>query len=116
MKNVFPYVAMVLGIATLFVFVKYEQKQADELKLQSACGQKVSKILLIDVRSAEEFNVKHKEGAINLPLATLETDIIREAPSRDTVLLVYCNSGRRAELAKEMLKRMGYKKVENLHD
>ncbi len=116
MKNVFPYVAMVLGIASLFVFVKSEQMKTDEQKLQSVCEKKASKILLIDVRSAEEFNANHREGAINLPLATLETDIIREAPNRDTVLLVYCNSGRRAEMAKDMLKRMGYKKVENLHD
>lgn len=116
MKNVFPYVAMVLGIATLFVFVKCEQIKTDEQKMQSACGKKTNKILLIDVRAADEFKANHKEGAINLPLATLETDIIREAPNRDTVLLIYCNSGRRAEMAKEMLNRMGYKKVENLHD
>lgn len=45
-----------------------KQKPADELKKEMAAG----KILIIDVRAAEQFQKESLPGAINIPLAELE--------------------------------------------
>lgn len=60
--------------------------------------------LLIDVRSREEFLMKHVQGAINIPHHDLEyyRDLLR---AHDVAL--YCNTGQRSALAADKLASMG---------
>ncbi|NNE04370.1 MAG: rhodanese-like domain-containing protein [Xanthomonadales bacterium] len=69
--------------------------------------------LLIDVRSAAEFERGHIEGALNVPHTDIDaiTAVIGEDRSRSVVL--YCGSGRRAGLSQEMLEELGYEGVFN---
>ena len=68
--------------------------------------------LLIDVRTAEEFNEGHVENAINVPLQNISS-ISSVAPDKNTVLYLYCRSGRRVKMAIAELQKLGYN---NLHD
>ena len=68
--------------------------------------------LLIDVRTAEEFNEGHVENAINVPLQNISS-ISSVAPDKNTVLYLYCRSGRRVKMAISELQKLGYN---NLHD
>jgi phage shock protein E len=70
---------------------------------------------LIDVRTTEEFNEGHRQGAINIPLDEIETigNVIKELTIND-VLELYCVSGGRAEMAKQILIQMGFRNVTNL--
>lgn len=70
--------------------------------------------LVIDVRSPDEFNAGHLPGAINLPLGELSRDIAGRVPDKDQVLLLHCLSGARSGIARQQLKRMGYRNVFNL--
>lgn len=71
--------------------------------------------LLIDVRSPEEFEEGHAEGAINLPINDIargELGVLKEI-SKDVALELYCHSGTRSEWAKELLINAGFKNVRN---
>lgn len=68
--------------------------------------------LLIDVRTPEEFSAGHLENAINVPLQSI-SNISSVAPDKNTVLYLYCRSGRRVKMAIAELQKLGYN---NLHD
>jgi hydroxyacylglutathione hydrolase len=68
---------------------------------------KNSKEVIIDVRTRKEWLRNHKPRAINIPYYRLnQLDLPKE-----TKLVLYCNSGRRAKIGKEILKKHGYKNV-----
>jgi rhodanese-related sulfurtransferase len=69
--------------------------------------------LLLDVRTAEEYDSGHIPGSVNLPLQSIdEVDLVAEG--LDTALYVYCRSGARSSQACEMLRDMGYRNVRNI--
>ena len=63
--------------------------------------------VLIDVRTPGEFDTGHLEGALNLPveLAAFPDQVAALDP--DAEYLVYCRSGRRADLAVEYMTGLG---------
>lgn len=60
--------------------------------------------LLIDTRTREEFVKEHVKGAINIPCHDM--DFYIEFLSGNEIML-YCNTGQRAHLAKEKLAQHG---------
>lgn len=71
-------------------------------------------ILLLDVRTPEEYREVHIPGSTSLPLDHLESDISKVAGDPDTEIIVYCLSGARAASACRRLAAMGYTNVSNL--
>lgn len=69
--------------------------------------------VLIDVRTPAEFNEGHLDGAVNVPveLSTFTDQVALLDP--DVEYLVYCRSGRRAEIAIEYMETLGLR-AENL--
>jgi phage shock protein E len=67
----------------------------------------------IDVRSADEYQQGHIEGALLMPHTEIGKLIAKANISRDTPIVVYCRSGRRAGLALETLAELGYSNVTN---
>lgn len=66
--------------------------------------------ILIDVRTPEEYKRKHIEGAMNIP--TYEINNIKdEIMDKNTVILLYCKTGKRSKMAKEILMQNGYRNV-----
>jgi phage shock protein E len=68
---------------------------------------------LIDVRSPSEFADGHIEGAVNIPVAELESRL-GEVAAKETPIVVYCRSGHRSRRAADVLKAHGWKDVHNL--
>ena len=69
--------------------------------------------VLLDVRTAQEYQEGHIPGSKNVPLQTI--DKIRSvAENKDTALFVYCHSGGRSRQAVSMLRHMGYTNVRNI--
>jgi phage shock protein E len=69
--------------------------------------------LWIDVRTVEEYNAGHLEGAINVPYDEIEHKIEAVSADKNTDIQLYCRSGRRSGIALETLRSMGYSKVTN---
>ena len=67
--------------------------------------------IILDVRTAAEFDEKHIPGAINIPNETIGTDAIPELPDKEQLILVYCRSGNRSKQASEKLVKLGYTNV-----
>jgi rhodanese-related sulfurtransferase len=71
-------------------------------------------MILLDVRTPEEYAAGHVPGAINVPHDTLESRLAALPELRDHDLVVYCRTGRRAGFALEMLARHGYTRLQHL--
>lgn len=72
------------------------------------------KPLIIDVRTEAEWNEGHIEGAILIPYELIGEKIRAVAKDKTGRIYVYCRSGRRSQIAKETLEKLGYKDVVNL--
>ena len=71
--------------------------------------------ILLDVRSEEEYNVKHIDGASLLPLDKIDSDSIAAIVNdKDSPIIVYCKSGNRSHQALLKLQELGYSKVYDL--
>lgn len=71
--------------------------------------------ILLDVRTKEEYDEKHIDGASLLPLDIIDIDNISQIVSeKDTPIIVYCRSGNRSKQAREKLIALGYSKVYDL--
>ena len=66
--------------------------------------------LLIDVRTPEEYIEKHIDGAINIPVYEID-NIKNEIIDKNKVILLYCKTGKRSKMVKQVLLQNGYKNV-----
>ena len=66
--------------------------------------------LLIDVRTPEEYRENHIEGAVNIPVYEIN-NIKNEIIDPNKVILVYCKTGKRSKIVKQILIQNGYKNV-----
>ncbi|MBN1964443.1 MAG: rhodanese-like domain-containing protein [Anaerolineae bacterium] len=64
-------------------------------------------LLLVDVRTPDEFVEGHLVGAINIPLVEL-TDHLDMLPNLDQDMVIYCGSGHRSAMAMAVLNLLGY--------
>lgn len=71
-------------------------------------------LVLVDVRTADEYAEAHIPGAILLPNEDIGTERPAQLPVLDTPIMVYCRSGRRSADAAEKLSKMGYTNVYDL--
>ena len=77
---------------------------------------KNKEIYLIDVRSGQEYEEGHLDGALNIPLYNIEKDIEKNIKNKDDTIILYCSSGSRSKKAKEILEKLGYGEVYNLKE
>ncbi len=70
--------------------------------------------ILLDVRTQGEYDEKHIEGSMLIPLDSLDTSIEEKIKDKDTKIIVYCRSGRRSGIAAESLINAGYTAVYDL--
>ena len=70
--------------------------------------------LVIDVRTAGEFNSGHLPNAINLPLDEIETALPRRVKDKNQVLLLHCQAGGRSSQARKKLIALGYGNAYNM--
>lgn len=68
---------------------------------------KTEESVIIDVRTKTEWDEGHHPEAIHLP----HEHISEYKGDKDKSIIVYCVTGRRANIAKQKLEEMGYTKV-----
>ena len=71
-------------------------------------------IIIVDVRSKEEFQSGHIKDAIHCDVETITKNAPKVLKDKDLHYFVYCQSGYRSSVAQRELIRLGYKKVDNL--
>jgi len=70
-----------------------------------------SNVVVLDVRTAEEFATGYIRRAISLPIDEISTRAQHVLPDKDALILVYCRSGVRSLNAAWLLIDMGYTRV-----
>lgn len=74
-------------------------------------------IVVLDVRSQEEFAAGHLPNAVLLPVDLIEAksaEVAKVLPDKDAEILVYCRSGKHAHRASQALANMGYTNIEHI--
>ena len=71
--------------------------------------------ILVDVRTSDEYNEKHIDGAVLLTLDTITEDTASKViQDKETPVIVYCRSGNRSSQAVTQLNNLGYTNVYDL--
>lgn len=68
-------------------------------------------LMLIDVRTKQEFDLARIPGANWIPRGMAEFEIAETVRDADTEIIVYCRTGSRAALVKKSLDMQGYRNV-----
>jgi rhodanese-related sulfurtransferase len=70
--------------------------------------------LFLDVRTPLEFESGHVPGALNIPHTELAERLDEVTGQRERLVVVYCESGRRADVALEVLQEAGLEHLASL--
>jgi rhodanese-related sulfurtransferase len=72
--------------------------------------------ILIDVRTPEEYEEKHLNNSILIPLQNLESDLMdsNNKFKKDDEIIVYCRSGHRSAEAYLIFKNLGFQNVKSM--
>jgi len=68
-------------------------------------------IIILDVRTKEEYDAGHIKGAILVPNESIIDEQPELLPDLDAEILVYCRSGNRSAQAAKKLLAIGYTNV-----
>jgi|LFRM01.1.fsa_nt_gb rhodanese-related sulfurtransferase len=71
-------------------------------------------IILIDVRTPQEYRERRIPGSILLPDYEIRDRAADVIPDKDARIVVYCRSGRRSAQSAHVLRDMGYENVYDL--
>ena len=69
---------------------------------------------VIDVRTVQEWDKGHLEGAVLIPYDQISERIDSVVKDKSQKIYLYCRTGHRAGIAKEALEKLGYKDIINL--
>ena len=72
-------------------------------------------VLLIDVKSREEYEKFHLNNSINIPIEKFNIIAPKMIKDKSKTIIVYCSSGIRSLAAYEMLKDYGFNNVYNIY-
>ncbi len=125
MKKIASFFALVLSLLTLSACaapaaaaatpaptataaVEYKKISAADAKARMDSG---DTIVILDVRTQEEYDAGHIPGAILVPNETIVDKQPELLPDLDAEILVYCRSGNRSAQAAKKLIAIGYTNV-----
>lgn len=86
----------------------YKKISAADAKARMDSG---DEIIILDVRTKEEYDAGHIKGAILVPNETIIDEQPELLPDLDAEILVYCRSGNRSAQAAKKLLAIGYTNV-----
>ncbi len=94
--------------------VTEEPVMAEYSKINAAEAKKMidsEDVIILDVRTIEEYEEIRIEGALLIPEHQIRSLAPEQLPDKEAIILVYCRSGRRSEIASRELIDMGYRHV-----
>lgn len=106
----------IISLIILVLFTTFAQATVKSIEPQMMLKllQNKQAPLILDVRSEQEFIDGHIEGAVNISYDLLieKNEALTAYKKRD--IIVYCRSGRRAQIAYKILQEQGFKKLTDL--
>ncbi len=95
--------------AFFLVFLNLSCSQTKSKSITEVSQKELDKVVLIDVRTPDEFNAGHLHNALNIDWfdAAFQNKIEAAVP-KDKTVYVYCKVGGRSAKAAEKLNALGY--------
>ena len=111
------HLTIIFYLLAIPFFISCGQKTSDN-KLLSAQEFKnfidSADVHLIDVRTPNEFNQGHIEGALNIDFIAPDFRKQLELLSHDKPIVIYCRTGRRSGLTTKTLLELGFDEIYDL--
>lgn len=110
---------VIFPVAIVVIYIVYNRVTSKGIKSVNATVAqdliKESNVLILDVRTPQEFQGGHIKGAKPLPVSEIEGRIGEVTGWKDKQILVYCRAGSRSTTACHILKKNGFTKLANLN-
>ena len=106
-------IALVCSLFSTAIFAS-ETPQISQQALLTALKAPHHNIIVLDVRTAEEYNNGHIENAINVSHNTVTDKLNQLSQYKDNTVVVHCRSGYRAGIAEQILTENGFKNLRHL--
>ena len=82
--------------------------------IDGAAKDKAAKVIVLDVRSPEEFKEGHIKGAVNIDFNGKDFAAAAAKLDKDATVVVHCQAGGRSARSLPKLKELGFKKLVHL--
>lgn len=105
------YWVLFIGLVGVFaytkgwIFTNFESITPQQAQELIKAGENVA---IVDVRTPDEFTQEHIEGALLIPLQTLDKNLALIAGVKNQKIIVYCHSGNRSVSASRILANNGF--------
>ena len=115
MNNFIVFLVIFVLLATVLIYLSYYTYMGKNLITAEQARflinrNRINKI--VDVRTTLEYDAGHYPGAINIPIQSMNKDLVAmKGLNKTDNILVYCNTGQRARRAAEVLNSYGYHNV-----
>ena len=106
-------ITLALSFVAIGVFAG-ETPQISQQALLEALRAPNNNIVVLDVRSVQEYDEGHINGAINISHEIIEANLNQLTQYKNNKVIVYCRSGRRAALAEHILSENGFEDLHHL--
>ena len=103
MKKILILLSLLVVGCTTNTYTTISQSEAKKMMKEE------KDYIILDVRTKEEYEEKHIEDAINIPLDEIETSTLLK--DKDQIIFVYCRSGNSSKEASSKLANLGYTNV-----
>ncbi len=107
-------IVFIAAVLSLTAYAEQTEKISQQELLSLMAQANNQNYVVLDVRTAEEFDEGHIAGAVNVSHDEIEDNIAKLAPYKDKIVVVHCRSGRRAASAESDLLSSGFKKLRHL--
>ena len=96
-------------------FANFRQEQMEDIRITAMEAyrkmQEASEVVVLDVRTPQEFADIRIDGALLIPDYDLVTQVKEEIQDMDVLILIYCRTGRRSAISARELIEMGFTNV-----
>ncbi|MGB5554699.1 MAG: rhodanese-like domain-containing protein [Flavobacteriaceae bacterium] len=110
MKNVF----LAIAISFLTFGCAQSATKISAKKITEITNNELQSVVLVDVRTPQEFSGGHLENALNINIYDADFEEQFSTIGKEETIYVYCKVGGRSAQAQEKLKALGYENVVNL--
>ncbi|MFT6862724.1 MAG: phage shock protein E [Akkermansiaceae bacterium] len=107
---------MITTFVTLWVLTIFAGADVTTISAKKAAARlkKDPKIVVVDIRTPEEFATGHIKGAVNINMNSKDFSVKLGELERDKKYIMHCKSGGRSSASLPVWKRLGFKNVLHL--
>ena len=116
MKKVNKILPVLILLVSMTAFLEAQTKKEVNSKVVSVILQKDPGLVVLDVRTADEFKEGHIKGAINIDIRREDAFVSIDKLNRNVPYIVYCRTNHRSGMAVEHMMKSGFRKVYQMMD